>query len=200
MTFHVIRDLGYIGPLPFSDKVEPILRGPGPRCAVCSSFIGGKEWLNPKRIRFEVGTRSRSRPGDVVFGSGALFLASYRFRYEFETAKLKGLGRWDEVEIVGKAQGRYFHPVLAGRTVRCRLAGRVSWVEEPNCEVCGNGLKEAIRGIDVDQTSWNGEDLFVPLNLPGTIVVSPRFAAWANKHAFTNLELVPAFEFSWPSA
>jgi len=117
---------------------------------------------------------------------------------DMEAADLRGVLRWDPVATCRPEDPDLFHPVLEPPAVRCLLDGRVRWTSgSSTCPECSTGVKEGIDGVAVDSATWDGQALFVPVNLPGTLLVSTTFIGWAAERSFANLELVPALEYTW---
>ncbi|ASS77105.1 hypothetical protein CIG75_03975 [Tumebacillus algifaecis] len=54
------------------------------------------------------------------------------------------------------------------------------------------------QNVVIDEDTWDGIDVFKPIGLPGTIVVTERFRDFAELHGFTNLKLVPSTEYECP--
>ncbi|KFA89717.1 hypothetical protein Q664_33060 [Archangium violaceum Cb vi76] len=56
---------------------------------------------------------------------------------------------------------------------------------------------DGIYGFALEQGSWNGDDVFIPRGLSGTMVASERFADFVARHGFTNMKLIPTEEYTW---
>ncbi|QRO02345.1 hypothetical protein JRI60_02200 [Archangium violaceum] len=57
--------------------------------------------------------------------------------------------------------------------------------------------KEAIHGFSLEPCSWQGEDIFRPRGLYGSLVVSERFERFVARHEFTNMRLTPTEQYVW---
>jgi hypothetical protein len=72
--------------------------------------------------------------------------------------------------------------------------------EEVVCPQCRYaGILNAIRGFSLEPGTWQGEDVFIPRGLPGTVVVTPRFKDWVGSHSVTNVRLTPTESYEWNS-
>ncbi|OJT25297.1 hypothetical protein BO221_10720 [Archangium sp. Cb G35] len=65
------------------------------------------------------------------------------------------------------------------------------------CNWCRETGVDSIHGVVLEQGSWNGDDIFTARGLPGSIVVSKRFADFVARHGFTNMKLTPTEEYTW---
>jgi hypothetical protein len=70
---------------------------------------------------------------------------------------------------------------------------------EPRCDVClsGPGVLKRWKAVVVDESTWNGDDIFYAYGLPGLLIVSSRFAEWAANFEFKNLVLEDATSWSY---
>ncbi|ARU63790.1 hypothetical protein CBW65_04930 [Tumebacillus avium] len=60
------------------------------------------------------------------------------------------------------------------------------------------GTIHTYKNVVIDEDTWDGVDVFRPIGLPGTIVVTERFRDFVNQHVFTNINLVPSAEYKCP--
>ncbi|HYO59858.1 hypothetical protein [Archangium sp.] len=65
------------------------------------------------------------------------------------------------------------------------------------CDWCRETGVDAIHGFALEQGSWKGDDVFLARGMPGSIVVSKRFAHFVARHGFTNMRLIPTEEYVW---
>jgi hypothetical protein len=56
---------------------------------------------------------------------------------------------------------------------------------------------DSIHGLVLEPGTWQGEDIFRPRGLQGSLLVSERFADFIQRHALTNMKLTPSGEFVW---
>lgn len=199
-----------VGAWAFADPIDAAY-GDAPRCPSCGTFIAAKPWLPPYRVRLVKGMKSAA-PADVLSGPGiGSFLASQRFVDEFGRAKLKGIERWEPVEIEGyndydgdlllspSAPGRLFelailpvpttrarwddmHPVFKGDVIGCDLCGRRGRV------------LDSYQGVVVDEASWTGADIFALTHYGSALVVTEAFMEFVASGEFTGVPLKPAAE------
>lgn len=184
-----------VGAFAFAMVVDPQY-GDAPRCPSCGKYISMRVWLPPYRARLTAGTKS-SAPGDVITGPGFQgFMASERFIAELERANLKGIERWEPVEIA-RLRNRVFKlgilPVAKTR-VNLHEMRPIFSGDPPDCHTCGAATIESYEGVVVDEDSWTGDDIFKVTNL-GILVVTEPFADFIAAGQFDGVSLVPAAEF-----
>jgi hypothetical protein len=188
------------------EEVEPVNCGEAPRCPQCGTFVGLLQWLPPYRVKLELYGQEL---GDFIKRSTHAFLISERFAEAFRAEGLTGLEGFHPVEVVrvrsrrkrvGKASTvpRYF--VVSARYGRAAVdlvLNRVRTLRTPTCSECRSGGISAINGFVVESGTWSGEDIFRPRGMPGELVVSERFKAFAERHALTNVVLTPTEQYVW---
>lgn len=193
--FFVLRHLGFAGPMAYFEETVEANTGGFPTCPSCEAPIGMRAWLQPKKVRLGRGTRTR-QAGDLVFGTSRPFLASSRLVQAWSEEGLTGIDSWDPVEVRGQPKGAWFHPTIPVATVRADQSRMtLTWKQPPTCDHCQQGWWTRFEGLALEAATWQGQDLFYLLNLPGFTLVSSRFARWAEAHDFENLELVPVADF-----
>lgn len=184
------------------EPVGDVRLGEAPRCPQCGGYTGLKKWLPPYRVRLRTFGKCL---GDVAFDVGRDLIVSDRFLNAWRSAGLSDLPA-DQVEVVARKRNReeierrtYFH-VAAPRT-EARLDCRRSKVVRQGlstCELCGKpGIVNAIRGVYIDESSWKGEDIFVPWGLNGFTVVTERVPMLATKNHLKNVTVMPSEAFYW---
>ena len=170
--------------------------GEAPSCAQCGTFVGLREWLPPLRGTMRLYGQEF---GDLVSGPGAGFLVSARFVESFQEERLTGIPRFQPVEIVRRVQRPrraappayfYMRPLFGGAAVN-ESASRIRRLRPIQCDGCRSGGVNAIHGISLEEGSWTGSDIFFARGLPGTAIVSERFARAVHHHGLTNIRLTP---------
>jgi hypothetical protein len=63
------------------------------------------------------------------------------------------------------------------------------------CRIGGSILK-SFDGIYVKEDTWTGEDIFYPVGLPGTVIVSEKFFNLVQDENITNINLAEARGYS----
>ncbi|MFE8605438.1 imm11 family protein [Archangium violaceum] len=174
------------------------------RCPRCGDFIGMLPWLPPYRVTLDLYGQEL---GDFMRGVGNS-LVSERFAEAFRSEGLRGLQDFHPVEVRRVRRQRrgpkpaivpgYFlvTPVFGSAAVdeaRSRLR-RNSLI---TCDWCRLTGVDGIYGFALEQGSWNGDDVFIPRGLSGTMIVSERFADFVARHGFTNMTLTPTEEYKW---
>jgi hypothetical protein len=142
--------------------------------------------------------------GDLVFWMSD-FLVSKRFRDSYLASALTNIGDFENVEVLScrkyrKLRGElpsYYRAMPKIGSARIDPeASEIEWGDgkQPECNVClsGAGVIKRWKRIVIDESSWNGDDVFYPFGLTGSLVVTKRFADWALKYDFKNLVLEDA--------
>jgi hypothetical protein len=186
-------------------KVEPANRGEPPQCPKCGETIGMLVWLPPYRAELEL---HGAAFGDFVEGPGNEVLLSERMATALQSDGLTGLRGLHPVEVVHvlrRHRGtktppapRYFvaTPCL-GRSAVDEALSRLRRPSPIACPECRNTGFDSAHGFVLEPGTWKGEDIFRARGLPGTILVSERFAQFAQRHGLTNLKLIPTEEYVW---
>jgi hypothetical protein len=174
-----------------------------PRCPQCGEGTGSRTWLPPYRVALVV---ERGGLTDVAFAPGMDLLFSSPLLENWNAAGLRGLLGQEPVEIVKlrpkryiEQAPRYFH-AFAGRTTT-RIDEQRSGVVRRGviyCEFCksGSGINW-IDGFAIDESTWSGDDIFVPWGLSGIIVVSDRVRELRDEHGMTGAVLIPVEQYVW---
>ncbi|OJT27389.1 hypothetical protein BO221_05295 [Archangium sp. Cb G35] len=187
------------------DPAEPDNTGDGPYCPQCGDPIGMRTWLPPYRVKLELYGQSL---GDFVDGPGHDILVSERFAEAFRQDGLTGLLGFHPVEVLrvrrmrkGPKPGavpRYFAVTACySRAAVDEAHSRIRRVEPVTCLECRSTGVDSIHGYTLEPGTWSGEDVFRPRGLPGSIVVSERFAGFVARHGLTNMKLIPTEEYVW---
>jgi len=182
----------------YDDKVN---KGDAPRCPKCTAFVGMLMSFPPYLVRLEtlgIGF------GDLAFWMDD-FLVTRRFQEAYDSYGLRGLSEFVPVKVLSCKKHRKLREDMPSyfRTMPNRgsatidpVASKIEWGEpkNPRCEVClsGDGVLKRWKSVVVDESTWNGDDIFYAYGLPGTLIVSSRFADWAKEQNFRNLILVDA--------
>jgi hypothetical protein len=189
-----------VGDWAYADTLAPKY-GDAPRCPNCGEPLGMKTWLPPYRARLFKGVKT-STPADVITGPGfESFMASERFVAEFQRSKLKGVERWEPVEIKRYNDQDFKLAILPVPRTRAKLSEMHAVFEDnpPDCPVCGQTFLESYEGVVIDEASWTGDDIFGTTNVGGVLLVTDGFAKFIAAGKFTGVPLVPAETFvpSW---
>jgi hypothetical protein len=188
------------------DDVEPVNQGDAPRCARCNAGLGMRTWLPPYRVEIELYGQSL---GDFVTGPGGnSFLLSERMAEAFQAEGLTGLSGFSPAEVVrvrrkrkGPKPGpvpRYF--VVTSYFSRAAVdvtRSRLRYGDPVTCDECRSAGLDSVHGFALEPGTWQGEDVFRARGLPGTDIVSERFAGFIARHGLTNMKLIPAEEYVW---
>lgn len=159
-------------------------------CPYCGDEIASGDWLPPHRIAFDSPT-----VGDFA-SNGTSFVLSDSCVAAVRAAKVTGLGiSQDPVEGTG-GDGVFF----AGfpKPVLTRLNERESGVdvtEVSGCERCRVFSRRKVDRLRIDETTWNGEDVFRPSGLFGVVVVTQKFVEIIREGGFENFHFVHQDDF-----
>lgn len=184
---------------------DSVVKADAARCPACGFFIGMLEPVPPYRVHLEtwgVGF------GDVAFWLDD-FLVTQRFADAFAKSGLRGLTGFVLVKVMSCRKHRriaepcpvYLRamPQLGGAKIDVAASG-VEWSGgvNPLCTTClrGPGVLQRWKSVVVDESTWNGDDIFYPFGIPGTLVVTSRFAHWAETTGVSNLILENAMASS----
>ncbi|MCY1079956.1 imm11 family protein [Archangium lansingense] len=189
-------------------SVSPANVGEAPRCPVCGIIIGMLPWLPP--YRGEVTLHSGSF-GDFIQPAGYEVIISERMAEAFRAEGLTGLQGFHPVEVM-RVRGRRKKPQPLevpryfvatpwfGRAAIDEAHSRLRIREPMTCTECRSISVDSIHGFSLDPGTWAGEDVFRPRGEQGIIVVSERFAAFVQRHALTNMKLIPTEEYVWDTS
>lgn len=173
-------------------------------CQVCGAPVSLREWLSPRKVKL-----SKPSYGDFVFGTFSTFLCSDNVKEEYVKLGLKGIIEFQEVEIVkvnkkkatSSESPKYYNAKIRRGNARINeeLSKFIREDQENFCEVCRTGTIRSFNGIYIESDTWNGEDIFYPIGLPGTILVSRKFYDFVISKHFTNINFIPAEKYvpSW---
>lgn len=175
--------------------------GDPPRCPVCGEFCGMMTWLPPYRVRLH---RHGSILGDIVFKGGDEVLVSQKFVDAWSACGLKGLAKLHPVEIMSvrpkslrKSLQSYYWLAIQSTVPRIDRAQSVFIAAEPECSLCGCPFMiDAILALRIDESSWSGEDIFVPWGAV-ELVVTQNVVDMAQEYGLTNVTTTPIEEYCW---
>lgn len=173
--------------------------GEGRRCAQCDASLGSLVWLPPYRGELDLISKDF---GDLVRTGGDDLLMTERMVEAFQKEGLKGLSGFEPVEIVRVLKRGRRTPLTPPKYFRVSPAFLSAAVDEArsrlqrqrpiDCFYCRTraGLR-SVYDLVLEEGSWNGDDIFRPRGLTGTVLVSERFERFVTQHGFTNMELTP---------
>jgi len=193
----------------YADKVDPVVISEKAEdyCPVCGRPVGMLKWLPPYRVKLS--SAKPERWGDFVWGAGFTLMVSERFKQIYEREELKGIKRFEPVEIVRVGTRKtgdlppglptyYLIEIVWGGANRDDIASKIVWKREPTCSYCRiDGYKIKFEGIVIEEGSWTGVDIFKARGAPGQILVSERFKEVVEKYGLKNVWLIPAEKYGW---
>ena len=176
----------------------------GPLCPVCHRSMMQLTYPHsPLRREIHV---AKPYFGDIVADGRVYF--SERAKLLYEESDLKGIEEFREIEIL---------KVVSHNGVRkaklpppptyylCQIAvDGATWdyekskavYSEPDpiiCEYCKDfkGLIRGYEGLYVDESRWNGNNIFELLGIGGRIMVDENFKSWAERNNLTGANFIP---------
>jgi hypothetical protein len=186
-------------------EADPVNTGPAPRCPQCGEPIGMRPWLPPYRSELEL---HGEEFGDFVRAAGYDLLVSERLAESFQAEGLSGLLGFHPVAVTRvRSKGRKSKATVMPRyfaVTACFGRGAVDEARSHlrrnkpvTCPECRSTGVDSIHGLVLEPGTWQGEDVFRPRGEQGSILVSERFARFAQRHGLTNLKLTPSESFVW---
>jgi hypothetical protein len=182
--------------------MEQSKRGEAPKCPHCGRNIGGSVPLPPYEYELEL---EGNDFGDIIQVAGQHLLVSDRFHQLWGTSGLTGLSGFYQV-IIRKLKRRgkkksacpnYFLAAISRAKAAIDAKASV-FVREDGiiCPECRTGpiIKRAAR-IVLESGSWQGEDVFNPRGLPGTVIVTNRFREFCHHNEIKNAFLIDAEKY-----
>ncbi len=187
------------------DTAEPVNLEEPPQCPRCGEHMGMLRWLPPYRGKLDL---HGAALGDFVEASGYDFLVSERLAEAFRAEGLTGLVGFHPVEVLRvrrqrrgpkpSAVPRYFAVTACfGRGAVDDAHSRLRRTEPITCPECRSAGVDSIHGFTLEPGTWQGEDVFRPRGLRGSILVSERFVGFVQRHGFTNMKWIPTEEYVW---
>jgi len=187
----------------YGEQVKQIT-GDFEKCDICGAAISMRKWLSPLKAKL-----SKPSYGDFVLGTFTTFLATERFKKEYETSGLTGIVSFEPVEIVKVNRKRssspetpiyYYVSIVRSKAVIDEIRSNIQRDGDISCNYCKTGgVIITLKGIFFEDNTWSGEDIFFPIGLSGTIIVSENFACFVRHYGFLNINFIPAEEYipSW---
>ncbi|MHC4266799.1 MAG: hypothetical protein ACYSUK_12845, partial [Planctomycetota bacterium] len=191
----------------FYEAADDSKYGDFQKCPKCEGPISMRKWLAPRKVHL----KQCRRIGDLIFGDGGGdFLVSEKLKKSYEKSSLKGIKEFNPVEIVSirpKAfldsllNIKFFEAVIIMPPIRVLFDQmEVKWACKPSakaCNLCGpggggkNGQYESYKKIIIDPNHNIDTDIFFPINLCGTIILSSKAYEFFTKNSFKNVFLTP---------
>ena len=212
MNFYILKETNYKTDKDFADT--ECLRAGGmsslgkgaPVCPQCGKFVGGMIWIPPYKIELVMYT---NQFGNVIDKGEELVVDEY-FKSCFEKTDLTGIEFLGEAEITKftcrwKAKKRqlgtppqyYVARIKYGcAAIDHNKSGSVFDDGcEPTCDYCRTGIIRRYPRIVIDESTWDGTDIFLARGKGSTITTSQRFKDWWDSCNFNNCKVVPSEEF-----
>jgi len=176
------------------------------RCSVCRRPVANLRWAPPFRIWLK---NPRVIPDLIQCFGGPDLLVSSALHDELRRARLKGIERAYPVQItrIGTRRSDRRRPALFGIDLThsyCRVdfdASGVTWSTLPEYDFCstcgpggggGAGCFWSFERLMFDISGWDGEEIFLPINLAGTPILTEDAISKIDFSSFTNCRIIPA--------
>lgn len=156
-----------------------------PRCRYCGVEIGRGDWLPPYRIRFE-----HSRVGDFA-SDGTSFVLSERCVVALQSEGIEGLRFAHEpVETMGSV-GSFIAAFPKPTLTRLDEQGSgMEVLDVLGCRHCRVLRRLRVERLRIDESSWDGKDVFRPSGLFGTVVVTRNFVDVIQNYELKNFHFI----------
>ena len=176
-----------------------------PVCPKCGMAIGRRYWLAPRKVIL-----SKPKFGDFI--CGLRFLVSARFKSAYGQTELKGIKAFVPVEVekvrhmkkTSPLPPQYYALELVYSFARIDMdKSLIKWgMPEPKriCSLCNpyGAIKEEVKGIYIDDTDWEGEDIFHFHETGGAVYASQKFVDFCLEQGFTNFNYVNTKDYVYP--
>lgn len=203
MEFFVLKERVNAATETIAESTDPYNTENATMCNSCGKYVGLMEWVAPYNVK----VRSKVK-GDFIFVDYRHLLVSRNVMDCYKSEGLKGIVNFHAVSLFrtnGKdtqAKQDFFKVdiVRSGVRVDSEKSEIVrDFTDMPGfCSVClTGGVITDMRGLVLDATKWNGEDIFFPTGSPSTYVVSRKFVEMVQRYELTNAFFVKAEDFRY---
>lgn len=196
MTFYTIRQSDDHSALTYAYTHDANL-GDAHSCEFCGACISLLIWQPPFQVELEMIGREFS---DIIFHMNNGLLLSERTVDLYRENGLTGLSEIHPVEIV-KVKSRwrkrpepprYFYaPIQRGPARMDVAASGIVWLAPPACQHCLAANIMRWQRVQLEPNTWGGEDIFAPIGLSGTTIISSRFKQICQQHGLKNVMTLP---------
>ena len=177
----------------------------GPFCPVCHESMRTSTYpISPLRREIHI---ARSYFGDII-SDGVRVYFSERAKLLYEKSNLTGIEEFKKIEIlkvachngVRKAKlpplpTYYWCPIVVDGATWDYERSKAVYSEPDSiiCDYCKNykGLIKGYDGMYVDESRWNGNNIFELLGIGGKIMVDENFKSWVECNNLTGANLIP---------
>lgn len=196
------------------EKCEPINRGPAPSCPSCGRHLGMLSWLPPHRVTVNV-----DRPLYTAIAYGGDLLVSKPLMDAFMVRGLSGLTGFDPVDVIrrrrltrsAKTAGDpppYFRVDVAQGPARvdwkashflCSPWQPTSRPRHADCSLCNSRdlNYHGVQRLVLEQGTWDGKDIFVPLGVGATYILSDRFRVLCEELQPGVMDFIPLEDYAY---
>jgi len=176
------------------------------RCPICDNIVSTMEWLAPYQIKLIMRTKQY---GNIIFPLGEKIVIDEYFKNCYEKSTLTGLTFCGKIEITkifcynGVKRKSLLAPpqyyvadIKYGSAAIDHVKSETvfSKGEEPTCDYCRVGFVDAYPRLVIDESTWDGTDIFFARGIGTQVTVSQRFKDWWDVCRFNNGKLEPLEE------
>lgn len=165
------------------------------KCPRCGAPLEAAFWVSPHRARV-----SSRECGDLIPGVGFDLVISNRAWRALTDGEVAGLPFAAPLATEPVTSQPYF--VTRPRVTVTRLdevQSGVKWRRPPSCDECRLGVRKSVDSIVLDESTWDGSDIFVPSGLYGVKLVTARFVDCIERSGLTGFRFVRAEDYSEPA-
>lgn len=193
----------------YAEPIEPRYKEVPQKCPKCGASIANLRWLPP----YEIWLKKPNAVADVVpsFGGPELLVSE---PLACVLSRLKGVEQISSVRVakVGTRKSsipppRLFVVQVVHSHVRVDFdACETTWSSDPDdgfCRYCGpggggsNGCFWSFERIVLDLQQWDGEEIFYPINLAGTLIATDDAVRKALLHKYRNVSVTPIEDYRY---
>lgn len=210
MNFYILKNRDFRAENGFADTefirgTKTKLSNDAPTCPKCGQYIGGRKWIPPYYIELEMYTRQF---GNVVLGTGGdKLVVDDCFKSRFEKVNLTGLEFLGKAEISkiicrgGVKKKQLSEPPLyyiariqyGSAAIDHEKSGSIfDTGMAPTCQHCRLGIIRRYSRIVIDESTWNGTDIFLARGIGAAITTTQRFKDWWDSCNFNNCKIIPS--------
>ncbi len=162
----------------------------GRKCSNCGAEIATGDWLPPHRIKFDTPSI-----GDFA-SNGTSLVLSERCVLAIQSEGVRGL-RISEVPVtVAGGEGVFFAGFPEATVTRLdeRSSG-VDVIDVSGCDECRVLTRSKIERLRIEESTWDGKEVFRPSGLYGVTVVTQVFVDLIHNQGFRNFHFVHQDDF-----
>lgn len=174
------------------EMIEPFNVKPSDsRCPRCGSLLEPAHWAPPHKAKI-----SSSNCGDLILGVSLELVISSRAWNALNADMITGLALVAPLETVPRSPELYVVTRPKVTVTRLdELRSNYVWRRAPTCDLCRLGVRRSVGPVIIEESTWDGTDIFVPSGLYGLKLVTTRFVDCIERHGLKHFRFVPAEDY-----